>query len=151
MDSADRIVVAQVLALAGHLWPGRARWGLPRAVVVGATGTTAVGGLASIAAALPHGRALTPRVTPPTGAQLITDGPYRWSRNPIYAGLLVATAGFAVLRRRPEPALAWAALLTVLSVKARHEERALGARFGEEYERYRERTPRFVGLARPSG
>jgi protein-S-isoprenylcysteine O-methyltransferase Ste14 len=142
----DGVVVAQAAALAALAWPGRARWHLPAAVRATAAAALVVGGGLAVAAGGTHGARLTPRVEPPDDAELFTAGPYARSRNPIYAGLLVASAGWAVLRRRPEPLLAWAALLAVLTRKTRHEEVRLAERFGTTYEEYRRRTPRFVGV-----
>lgn len=148
MEPADRIVAAQAASLAGLAWPGRPRWGLPAGARALALALTAAGGTLSVLAARPHGRRLTPRVAPPSDAELLDSGPYAISRHPIYAGLVVAALGLAVLRRRPEPLLAWAALVAVLTVKTSREEVHLAARFGERYEEYRRRTPRFVGLPR---
>ena len=66
---------------------------------------------------------------PPEGVDLFTGRMYAWSRNPIYAGLLVAGAA-------------------ALTTKVRHEEVRLRERFGDDYEAYRRRTPRFFGLPR---
>lgn len=141
----DGVVVAQALGLAALAWPGRARWSLPAPLTVGAAGVTLAGaGFAAVAGAA-HGTRLTPRVEPPDGAPLLTSGPYALSRHPVYGGLLAAGAGWAVLRRRPEPLVAWAALLGVLTVKTRREEVRLAARYGPTYEAYRARTPRFLG------
>jgi len=87
--------------------------------------------------------------TPRGGARLQTAGPYEISRNPVYAGLLVAGAAVAVLRRRPEPLVAFAALAAVLHVKSGVEEARLRDRFGDEYAVYAARTPRLIGLPRP--
>lgn len=144
MERADRIVAAQALALAALAWPGRPRWTLPAAAAVPAVAALAGGCALSAAAAATHGARLTPRVEPPHDAELFTTGPYRVSRHPMYAGLLLGAAGFAVLRRRPEPLVAWGALLGVLVVKTSREERRLAARF-DQYAQYRARTPRFVG------
>ena len=141
----DDVVVVQALALAALAWPGGARWRLPPQVTALAGGATAAGVALGLLAAVPHAGRLTPRVEPPDDIGLLADGVYALSRNPMYAGLLLAGAGWAVLRRRPEPVAAWAVLAAVLKAKARREERRLHARFGPEYERYRARTPRFVG------
>lgn len=142
------LVAAQAVSIAGLAWPGRARWDVPRALTGVAIIATVAGGALALAGSTRHGRTLTPRVAPPPGAGLHTAGAYAVSRNPIYAGLALAAGGVAVLRRRPEPLASWAALVVVLDRKARDEERHLAARFGEEYERYRERTPRLLGLPR---
>lgn len=145
MDTGDRLVVAQALALLGVGWPGRPRWRASRPVTAVALAVTAAGAGLAAAGAVPHGGLLTPAVTPPRDATLLTTGPYALRRNPIYAGLLVASAGVATLRRRPEPLLAWAALLVVLTAKVRLEEVRLTERFGADYRAYARRAPRFVG------
>lgn len=145
-DRSDLLVVAQLAALAGLAWPGRARWPLPGLVRAGA-GAAVLGGTAlAVASGARLGDSLTPRVQPPQGASLRTDGPYAVARHPLYAGLLAAATGAAVLRRRPEPLVALAALSAVLHVKAGAEEGALRARFGPQYDAYAARTPRLVPL-----
>jgi protein-S-isoprenylcysteine O-methyltransferase Ste14 len=76
---------------------------------------------------------------------LVTDGPYRFSRNPMYIGMACAYAGAAVAAG----ALWSLALLPgVLFVIDRaiipREERHLTESFAEEYERYRQRVPRWL-------
>lgn len=144
----DGVVVAQAAAIAALAWPGRARWRLPAAVAVVGGAALLGGGAVMVAAGSTHGSRLTPRVEPPEDAELYTAGLYALSRNPIYAGLLTAGAGWAVLRRRPEPLVAWVGLLAALTRKAHHEEAHLVERFGPAYEDYRRRTPRFVGPPR---
>ncbi|WP_345038180.1 methyltransferase family protein [Georgenia daeguensis] len=146
-DLADLLVAAQAAALTGVLWPGRARWRLPAAAIVGAGALVVSGGALALAGAAPHTR-LTPRVRPPADARLLTTGVYARTRNPIYVGLTAATWGAAVLRRRRGPLVAAAALTAVLAVKSRLEEGALADRFGPAYLDYAARTPRFLGRAR---
>ncbi len=138
------LVGAQVATLAALAWPGRARWHLPTVVTAGAVAAAAAGTVVSLAAATRLGEDLTPLPEPREGARLHTDGLYRFSRHPIYGGLLVAAAGVAVLRRRPEPLMALAALSGVLHVKTGAEERRLRTRFGSAYEEYAERTGRLL-------
>jgi protein-S-isoprenylcysteine O-methyltransferase Ste14 len=145
---SDIAVAAQGLSMAGLLWPGRARWRLPAAVNAGAAALLAAGAALGVAGARAQGTHLTPHVEPPVGAPLVTTGPYRLSRNPVYAGLMAAAAGFAVLRRRAEPLVAFAALAATLHVKTGMEEQALRTRFGAEYDVYSARTPRLLGLPR---
>jgi protein-S-isoprenylcysteine O-methyltransferase Ste14 len=141
----DLLVVAQAVAMAGVLWPGRARWRLRRPAVTAASGLVVGGAALALAGAAPHGGRLTPRVRPPDDAPLLTTGPYALTRNPIYVGLAASTWGVAVLRRRPGPLAAAAALTAVLAAKSRLEERALTQRFGGAYLDYAARTPRFAG------
>ncbi len=146
--AGDRLVAAQAAALAALAWPGRPRWALPRALRALAAAVGVAGGALAAWAASAHGPRLTPRVEPPDDAVLLTTGPYAVSRHPVYAALALGTAGVAVLRRRPEPLLAWAALVVVLDRKTRHEEQRLVARFGDAYARYRDATPRLLGRPR---
>ena len=76
---------------------------------------------------------------------LVTDGPYRFTRNPMYIGMAGAYAGAAVATRALW-ALAFlpAVVLTVDRLVIPREERHLAARFGTEYERYRERVRRWL-------
>jgi protein-S-isoprenylcysteine O-methyltransferase Ste14 len=143
----DRAVLtAQALATAALAWPGRARWRLPRPVLAGAVAATLAGGALFVTSLVSQGRQLTAHVDPPAGARLLTEGPYRLSRHPVYAGLLLGAAGVAVLRRRPGPLVGWAALAAVLHLKTGMEEEQLRARFGPDYEMYATTTPRLIGV-----
>lgn len=76
---------------------------------------------------------------------LVTEGPYRWVRHPIYtAGLLVVlggglTSGNLIVLLCPA-----ATLGLLLAVRLRDEEAMLAAHFGEAYERWAERTGRLL-------
>ena len=148
MEPSAPLLVAQALASGGLAWPGRARWPLPPPVRAAATAATAAGAAVAATGAGLHGRLLTPHVEPPGEARLLTTGPYRLSRHPIYAGLVLAGGGVAVLRRRPEPLVAWVVLAAVLHRKSRLEERWLAVRFGRAWDEYARRTPLLLG--RPS-
>ncbi len=83
------------------------------------------------------------RPTPRHGGTLITSGPYRWIRHPMYASVLLAAAAATWKAFETADALLWLALLGVLLAKAAIEERALLRRF-PDYQDYRVRTTRFV-------
>jgi protein-S-isoprenylcysteine O-methyltransferase Ste14 len=75
---------------------------------------------------------------------LATDGPYRYTRNPIYLSHLVLYAGAALLVNGAAPLL----LLPLLAVGlhwavVRPEERYLQRKFGQAYSAYCERVPRW--------
>ena len=76
---------------------------------------------------------------------LLTDGFYAWSRNPIYVADAVLLLAFALL-----VANAFAFVFLVLFIayldrfQIRPEERALRARFGDEYDRYRGKVRRWL-------
>jgi protein-S-isoprenylcysteine O-methyltransferase Ste14 len=110
-----------------------------------AAGCVGVGVGFALTAAAQLGGDLRPAVEPRPGAALRTDGAFRVSRHPVYAGLLLAATGTAVLRRRREPLAGLAALAAVLHVKTAEEERRLTARFSRTYLEYAARTPRLIG------
>jgi protein-S-isoprenylcysteine O-methyltransferase Ste14 len=70
------------------------------------------------------------------GATLITSGPYRWVRHPMYTGVLVAATGPVVAGPAVWRGAAWVALAAVLIAKARLEEAELRRQF-PAYEGYR--------------
>jgi protein-S-isoprenylcysteine O-methyltransferase Ste14 len=78
-------------------------------------------------------------------SKLITEGPFRYTRNPAYLSLTMLYAGIALLRRA-----LWAILLLPLVVvviqrdQIEREERYLERTFGEEYLAYKERVRRWV-------
>jgi protein-S-isoprenylcysteine O-methyltransferase Ste14 len=71
------------------------------------------------------------RPEPPQNNQLITGGPYRFIRHPMYLALLLAMTGVVLLYGEPWRWLALGVLGTVLHFKARLEERFLCVRFTE--------------------
>lgn len=83
----------------------------------------------------------TPVPVVPT-QRLVVVGPYRYCRNPMLLGLTLYYIGISLLASSPA-CLAFTALVAVVSVAYIKlvEERELELRFGEEYLRYKERTP----------
>jgi protein-S-isoprenylcysteine O-methyltransferase Ste14 len=76
---------------------------------------------------------------------LITGGPYRFSRNPLYLGGNVFIFFGAALSLGSPAALAMTALhLPLVDLFIRREERQLEAQFGEAWERYRSRVSRWI-------
>jgi protein-S-isoprenylcysteine O-methyltransferase Ste14 len=73
--------------------------------------------------------------------KLIASGPYRWSRNPLYASLIVfVVPGIALMFARwPLLAAAFAAA-GLAYVLVKREEREMDAAFGAEWRAYRDRT-----------
>jgi protein-S-isoprenylcysteine O-methyltransferase Ste14 len=69
--------------------------------------------------------------------ELVRSGPYRWVRNPIYTGILVALAGSALARGRWGGVLAMALAFGSFWYKVSIEERVMHDAFGAEYDAYR--------------
>jgi protein-S-isoprenylcysteine O-methyltransferase Ste14 len=77
------------------------------------------------------------------GHRLITTGPYALVRHPMYLAVVLAGLG-ALLIYRTWSMLFFSFNMFGLVVRARREERALMAEFGEEWAEYARRTPAFV-------
>lgn len=83
-----------------------------------------------------------------TPTYVLAEGPYAFSRNPMYLGELLLWLGWAVFYGSPI-VLVGAVLLALGMQRAiRREERTLETRFGEPYRGYLRRVPRWLGLAR---
>lgn len=80
---------------------------------------------------------------PKATGQLVTGGPYRLIRHPMYSAVLLGAAAMAWLVHPVTGALAWGGLLCVLLAKARMEERWLSEQHAG-YAAYCQRCKRFV-------
>ena len=76
---------------------------------------------------------------------LVTSGPYRYTRNPIYLGYTLATAGLGLAVLNPwciVTAMLAAGLTSIVAIK--REELHLLSRFGVDFERYCNGTARWI-------
>lgn len=80
---------------------------------------------------------------PKAAGHLITGGPYRLIRHPMYSAVLLGAGALAWLAAPWAGALAWGGLLLVLFTKARLEERWLGEQHAD-YAAYCLQSKRFV-------
>lgn len=77
-------------------------------------------------------------------AELVTDGPYRLSRNPMMVLVMVAQTGFFLALPSLFSLTCLAVGLASIVMQATLEEQALTARFGDQYSQYKARTPRWI-------
>lgn len=76
---------------------------------------------------------------------LVTEGPFRFTRNPMYLAMTIILGGVAVLLGRLLPLLAIPAFVGLLTARViRGEEQTLEQTFGEDYRRYRAGVPRWL-------
>lgn len=89
--------------------------------------------------------ARTTTVPGQTSANLVTSGPYRFSRNPMYVGLTMAYLGEAGILNQVWPLVLLPLTIAYLNwVVIPVEEAKLAEAFGEEYERYRVSVRRWL-------
>lgn len=111
-----------------------------------------VGGLAVIAGFLLSGSALSQMAkvhTSPDPHQpvtaLVTSGPYRFTRNPIYLGFFLIYLGFTLLAGTLWGLIASPFLLLTITIVVIHaEETYLDGKFGEQYKEYRSRVRQWI-------
>ena len=132
------LVAAQFVTWLVLVIPGQ--FAGPPAAAMGMMAAGGVGFLWCLTANRPGNFNVAPHVK--GGARLVTTGPYRFVRHPIYACALGFFAGFVVWWPGWLKLGAWVALALIVVAKARLEEAALRARF-PEYEAYR-RGRRFL-------
>ena len=142
---------AVALAFGALMWAlARALPGLRVEIPAAAWTGAALGatGLALDAAALLALRAArtTPNPMKPEAATtLVTTGVYAWTRNPMYLGWLPIALGWAVFLEHPLTLIAVPLFVLYLDrFQIAPEERALAAKFGAAYERYRARVRRWL-------
>jgi protein-S-isoprenylcysteine O-methyltransferase Ste14 len=76
---------------------------------------------------------------------LIHEGPYRFSRNPIYVGFAITYAGLAIAMDSFVALLLLSpCLLMIDRFVIQREERYLAAKFGADYEAYRQKVRRWL-------
>jgi protein-S-isoprenylcysteine O-methyltransferase Ste14 len=76
---------------------------------------------------------------------LVTDGPYRFTRNPLYLSLALLLVGAATGLGSATPFLVVPGFVAAINVGfIRREEAALAAAFGEDFRRYCARVRRWL-------
>ncbi|MEL6944145.1 MAG: isoprenylcysteine carboxylmethyltransferase family protein [Bacteroidota bacterium] len=87
--------------------------------------------------------ALTPYPSPKQGASIKTEGLYRFSRHPIYSGILILFLGWGLYTQSLSRLVLTIALYILFYFKSSYEEERLIEAYGEKYRTYRKKTARF--------
>ena len=82
----------------------------------------------------------------PRTKHLMTDGPYKMSRNPMLSGTYLYYIGVLIALWSWWSLLVFAVIATVMILQVRSEEKRLEADFGREYLDYKKRTGRFITI-----
>lgn len=129
---------AAARVLRGRFLPYAAGWWWLGGVLV------AVGLAWSVYARAVLGRNWSAEVTLKQSHELVRRGPYRWTRHPIYTGILVALLGSTIALGEWRGVLGFVLVVAGFSYKLRVEERFMMEAFPAEYPRYRAEVPALV-------
>lgn len=141
---AASLVILQLGLLAALFLEPNGEWWPRNGIVLAVTLTIIFAGLLTVVwGVLGLGPALTASPIPKEQAPLVTQGVYGLVRNPIYSGLMIIGAGLVVFGASWWHVATWVALIVLLSLKARWEERMLGAAH-PEFTAYAQRVGRFI-------
>ncbi len=76
--------------------------------------------------------------------KLVQEGPYAFTRNPMYLGDLIFTAGLALTLRSKLPWLLLLVNAAMLHQRVLEDEERLRKQFGRDYDEYRRRVKRWI-------
>jgi protein-S-isoprenylcysteine O-methyltransferase Ste14 len=114
--------------------------GLARGLAVAAAIAGLVAGMWS---AIYLGRGLTASPLPNGATDLVSAGPYRWARHPMYSAVMLFMASVATRSGSWLVVIKCLGLIILFNIKARWEERQLDAAFAG-YDGYAASTSRFI-------
>ena len=107
-------------------------------------GLFALGGCIQFSSMRQLGRQYSPMVLLQSSHQLVQRGLYSYIRHPMYAGLLLALPGISASFRSVLALPIAIATAAFVYIRIRAEERMLAARFGPEFETYKQRTKMLI-------
>jgi len=107
-------------------------------------GLALIGGLLLVWMFCTVGRNLTDTVVTRKQHTLVTTGPYRWVRHPMYTSAAMLTLANFLAAASWYFLVAGSLVFVLLAIRTRKEEENLVARFGDDYRNYMQRTGRFV-------
>ena len=90
------------------------------------------------------GRNVSPTVITHEDHELVTDGPYRWIRNPLYTAGTTLFTGLGLISASAFLLVGGLASLVLVAIRLPSEEAELEKRFGQAYRDYVRRTGRFL-------
>jgi protein-S-isoprenylcysteine O-methyltransferase Ste14 len=90
------------------------------------------------------GTNLTVTISTTTGHRLVTSGPYRWVRHPLYTGGMLESLGVCLLLPNYAVAAGAVGFWGLVILRTKKEEAILFDTFGEAYRNYQAHTGRFL-------
>lgn len=84
-------------------------------------------------------------MTPERSSTLVANGIYRYTRNPMYVGMLLSLLAFAIVLANPASLLILPAFVVYMNrFQIMPEERELARRFGAEFQSFKARVRRWL-------
>lgn len=115
-----------------------------RTIGVGLAIAGLVAGMLGVVAFRGAGTTVNP-LQPAAASQLVVSGIYRWTRNPMYLGMLIVLVGWGVFLANALAIALAAALIPVMNhLQIGPEERILAARFGSSFAAYQSAVRRWL-------
>lgn len=145
-DRSTATAMWAAYGLGAALYADAVRDGSPAAPAAKAAGAAAFVAGVGLTAAGMGAFGSAGKVAGTEASGLETGGVYRLSRNPQYAGFVVAGLGGALARRSRVAAALAAGYGLVCAWWVRVEERALEREYSHEYRVFRSSTPRWLGV-----
>ncbi len=119
--------------------------GMSGAVVYGGAGLVIAGILLGIWCAVVYHKAKTSILPHTADSTLIKHGPFRFSRNPIYLGMVLIYMGICLVRNAPIALMLVVLVILVLRIYVIAKEEAyLTRRFGDAYGQYCKQVRRWL-------
>jgi protein-S-isoprenylcysteine O-methyltransferase Ste14 len=152
-DTAGVRVLPPLVYLAGLAAGYLVWWFLPVPIVAGGGSPMRIAGIALIlagialaaAALYQFRRAGTPPEPHKPTKALAFDGPYRFTRNPMYVGMALIQGGFALAGNALWPLLALVPVIWIVRTQViAREEAYLEAKFGAPYRDFKARVRRWL-------
>lgn len=133
------LLLVRTEILGGAHFVSRGPWASAIAVAVAFLGV-----LITVWARITLGRNWSGSVTHKEDHELVSGGPYRFVRHPIYTGLLLMMVGTALVRGTADAFLAVVIFIAIHIWKLRMEEELMTRHFPDSYPAYRARTKALV-------
>lgn len=138
--SSFALSVGALLAAAA-LAPARgSNWAIPAAIIA------AIGAAVVIVAQVQMGRAWRVGVREGDAPLFVSHGLFRYSRNPIFVGMMLVGLSIAMVSGTWWSWAALAIFVASCAVQVRIEETHLEASFGQPYREFRASVPRWLGF-----
>ncbi len=135
--------IQAVLIVGLVLFPAGTDWTVSTTLSTAATTLTIIAAAIGLWAAAYLGRGLTPLPLPNGSTDLVTSGPYRIVRHPIYTAVFIWAIGSTLGSGNALKVIVLILLISLFLYKSRWEERQLAASF-DGYATYMEYSGRFV-------